>query len=321
MSDSRRSARFRRSGSDGGDKEPLRPNLKLKPTIRKKPHKLKERVRAASVAEASARRSGRLAGIRIPKDEHRANLDLGILQAQGNQQGGVGIPGPRTADAVSRFRAMNWRGGMSTDLDHILGGSEDARGQELEGKQRIAAEHNRQVVFQQGQTGYFSLHVANDVAGVWNSPTRGSKVYDYPDLTRSFEERFTRDASRSGETYFTGDLTADQRRMHVATGMQHVLAGDIDAANASFQAAGATQRGQKWINKFSTLMLAERAREVHAGIADSSQGLTHAALGEIAAGRSTFSAKFMPGVGTAAAFVGQGGADAHRRHARALEGE
>ena len=86
-----------------------------------------------------------------------------------------------------------------------------------------------------------------------------------------------------------------------------------------FGESGATVRGQKWINKFSTLMLSERGREVHAGIGDSTLGLTHGALEEIVSEKPLFMDKFMPKSKQVASFVGKGGAKKHREHAMTLQ--
>jgi len=264
------------------------------------------------------RRSGRLAGERIDRDKLSELLELGDLQARGDRQGGVGIPGSRTLEGVSSFPPLRWRAKMPKDLKRILEGSELARGMELEEKREVAEGRNRRIEFQQGQVGAFSLHVANDIAGVWNSPSNGSRVYDYPHLAPRFESRISQGATSPEKTYFMGDLSAGERRKHVAEGMQHLIAGDIERANRSFADSGATERGQKWINKFSTLMLSERAREVHAGIENPGHGLTHAALDDVAGGRATFGTKFSPDSRHAASFVGGGGAEAHRQHALSL---
>lgn len=203
---------------------------------------------------------------------------------------------------------------MPGELSSILRASTNARKKTLEKKRELAKMHNRRVDFQSKQTGFFSLHVANDIAGIWNSPGRGAKVYSYGDLTKSFSRRFT-----GVDRYFTGEMASKERQSLVAVGMQSLLAGDHDGANRKFEESGATERGLKWINKFSTLMLSERGRELRLGIKNPAQGLTHQALQKIVDGKSDFKSKFTPSSKTVARFVGKGGAKEHRLHAEKLK--
>lgn len=264
----------------------------------------------------TSRRSSRFSGTKISKEEMDMNFKLIDKSVRGDRKGGVGIPGGRTAEAVEKFSPLKWGGQMSGELATITKASVRARSMDdIEKKRELSEQYNRKIEFQKGQVGHFSLHVANDIAGVWNSPTRGSKVYDYEGLTESFSRRFTRE----DKPYFTEKMDPILRQSLVATGMQLQLAGKGDEANRMFQKAGATEKGQKWINKFSTLMLSERARELSAGIEDSTKGLTHMALDKIASGKAGFFDVFSPKSKQVAPFVGQGGAETHREHALKLK--
>ena len=254
----------------------------------------------------------------ISAAKFRTLLEDGDRQARGARTGGVGIPGGRKARDVVKFAKLAWDQGFNTELKAILEASRQARSLSLKRKRELAQTTNRQVEFQPGQTGHFSLHLANDIAGVWNSPKHGARVYDYPDLTPSFETRVTK-GQRGKKRYFSSDVAVEDRRAHVAQGLQHLLAGQRDEANQSFTSAGATGLGNKWINKFSTLILSERGRELNAGIEDPKQGLTHEALQGIVSKRATFGEIFNPSSRRAATFVSDGGAESHRKRALALK--
>jgi hypothetical protein len=234
---------------------------------------------------------------------------------RGDRTGGVGIPGGYAAESVRGFKSLAWNGTMSKELSSILRASADAHGQDVVEKRKLAGVHNRQIEFQQGQTGYFSLHVANDIAGIWNSPSRGARVYAYEDLTPKLKKRLAADSGH----YFTGKMKSGERESMVAGGMQWLLAGHVENANKLFEQAGATKKGLKWINKFSTLMLSERGRELAAGIDDPAKGLTFAALEDIRTGKAGFMDKFMPKSKQVASFVGKGGAEEHRLHAAKIK--
>jgi len=264
----------------------------------------------------SSRRSSRISGTKISEEEMQRNFALIDKFDRGDRKGGVGIPGGRKAEDVEKFRPLQWGHRMAGELATITRASERARSMDdISDKRELAEQYNRKIEFQKGQIGHFSLHVGNDIAGVWNSPKRGSKVYDYENLTESFSRRFTRE----DKSYFTSKMDPVARQSLVATGMQLQLAGRGEDANVFFQKAGATEKGQKWINKFSTLMLSERARELSAGIEDSTRGLTHAALDKIVSGKAGFSDVFSPKSKQVASFVGQGGAESHREHALTLK--
>ncbi len=255
---------------------------------------------------------------KIDATAFRALLESGEKLARGARKGGVGIPGGRKAKDVVNFTRLSWDKGFNSELKAILEASRQARNLSLARKRDLARTTNRVVEFQEGQTGHFSLHVANDIAGVWNSPKHGATVYDYPDLTPSFEKRVTL-GQRSAKRYFSADVPADERRKHIAHGFQHLISGRLDQANQSFGFAGPTARGYKWINKFSTLILSERGRELNAGIEDSTQGLTHQALQGIVSKQATFGQIFDPSNRRAAKFVSEGGAKTHREHAESLK--
>lgn len=268
------------------------------------------------------RQSARLHGARISDDRLSELIALGDEQARGNRTGGIGIPGGRKLSDVQQFTTLRWGKPMNAQLSSILQGSSLARDEsDIDGKREIASKRNRRVQYQSDQRGEHSLHVANDIAAVWNSDKDKSHVYDYPTLTPKFQERFDGSDKRSSSTYFeparrkADQLSSEERQSLVAQGIQRQLAGDNKGANALFKQSGATSRGQKWINKFSSLMLSERAREVHAGIEKPTDGLTHQALQEIVRGRATFGEKFDPKNKKVASFVVDGGAQTHRDQA------
>lgn len=303
-----------RSGKQGGSgsdrrSDPVRERLvpkHLSPKEASRKHIAEKRTNTRSTAP------------KISATTFRTLLETGDKQARGARTGGVGIPGGRKARDVVKFAQLSWDKGFNTELKAILEASRQARSLTLKRKRELAQTTNRQVEFQPGQTGHFSLHVANDIAGVWNSPRHGARVYDYPDLTPSFETRVT-SGQRGEKSYFSSDVAADDRRTHIAKGLQHLLAGKRDEANQSFTSAGATALGNKWINKFSTLILSERGRELNAGIEDPKQGLTHQALQGIVSKQATFKQIFDPSSNRAAKFVSDGGAESHRRHALTLK--
>ena len=267
---------------------------------------------------AERRPSTRSSAPTISAAKFRALLEDGDKQARGARTGGVGIPGGRKARDVVKFAKLAWDKGFNTELKAILEASRQARSLSLPGKRELAQTTNRQVEFQPGQTGHFSLHLANDIAGVWNSPKHGARVYDYPDLTPKFETRVTL-GKRGEKSYFSSGVAVGDRRAHIAQGFQHLLAGRRDDANRSFTSAGPTVRGSKWINKFSTLILSERGRELNAGIEDPTQGLTHGALQSIVSKQAKFGEIFNPSNRRAAKFVSDGGAESHRQHALTLK--
>lgn len=221
------------------------------------------RKRKFSAPEPVEQRATRSQG-EISAEQFQADIALGNEQAQRVGGGGVGIPGGRTAADVRLYRAMSW-GGMDAELKKILQTSKHFRANEvpLEAQREQVKDINRQVPFpKKKRSGLHSLHVANDIAAVWNSVVQGkSKVYDYPDLAPKLELRLT-EGTRGKKKYFDDSASVENRRAHVAAGMQHLIAGDREAAFNSFKEAGATDRGRKWIYKLSNIMLAEHGREI-----------------------------------------------------------
>lgn len=268
--------------------------------------------RAASLAPYPPRRSGRINGPPISKAAYRATIDLGNAQPTINMHGGVGIPGGRTLTDVRAFKPLQFDK-LGTELGAILSTSKEVRKQRDAGgtidEARLkVAEVNRRIDYPGKQIGAHSLHVGNDIAAVWNNTK--SKVYDYPDLAQSLDKRLAnpKNAKNSKKVYWKSDKPHDERRGHVAQGLQHLISGDADKAHASFGQAGLTPRGMKWAYKMGSLMLAERGRELSGGGGTQvHQALDHVKGSGAKASRS-FTDVFVKDASTLAPFAERGGA-------------
>ncbi|KGI78204.1 hypothetical protein [Oleiagrimonas soli] len=271
-----------------------------------KRHSSIKKKRSASMSESSAKRRSRTP---ISNEDYRALLDLGNKQPTINMTGGVGIPGPRKLNDVTAYAALDFAK-IPQQTGAILDMSAAVRGHgDIESVREQVKTVNRKVEFAPDQMGMHSLHVGNDIAAVWNSRVKDkSKVYDYPDLAKSLDRRLEHPGSGK-KTYWASEAPLEERRAHVATGMQHLISGDRDAAALSFGQAGLTPRGQKWAHKMSNLMLAEVGRDHHGG-GDGSrvqQALGHVIGSEEHAGKS-FSKVFVDKADKYAPFAKRNGA-------------
>lgn len=262
------------------------------------PKKLIEPFKAPNLRHSSRRLE------KMPEKTYRAAVELGYRQPTMNMHGGVGIPGKRTKDAVQKLAKLDFAK-LDTELPAILRKSEEVRGnKDIKQVRKEVQPINRQVVYRPGAPDVHSLHVANDIAAVSNS--RSSKVYDYPDLAPKLDKRLHANNDAKGKKYFDNEMKVEDRRSHVGQGLQHLIAGDIDKAQAAFDNAGLTEKGRKWAHKMGTLMLAERARELHGGGgADSSK--VSGALDHVKGGRS-FEDVFVKHAAALAPFAMRGGA-------------
>ncbi|WNL46885.1 hypothetical protein RKE25_04390 [Dyella sp. BiH032] len=247
---------------------------------------------------------------KMPAAEYRKAVELGYKQPTINMHGGVGIPGKRTKEAVQKLHRLDFTR-LNEELSPILDKSKAVRekrerGESIETIRKEVKLVNRQVVYKEGASDVHSLHVGNDIAAVSNG--RVSKVYDYPDLAPKLDKRLA-NATNKGKTYWASDLPLDQRRSHIAQGFQHLVGGNNEEAQKSFAQAGLTDKGQKWVNKMGTLMLAERGRELHGG---SGANRVHDALGHVVGdGKSaskSFSDVFVKEADKLAPFAQRGGA-------------
>lgn len=241
---------------------------------------------------------------KMPEAVYRAAIDLGNRQPTINMHGGAGIPGPRTKAAVTKLPRLDFAK-LDTELPAILKMSQQVRGNKnIAAVRKKVKPVNRQVVYREGASDVHSLHVANDIAAVSNSRT--SKVYDYPDLAPKLDKRLQSNGKAKGKTYFDNKIKAADRHSRVSQGLQHLIAGHNDKAQESFDNAGLTAKGRKWVHKMGTLMLAERGRELHgSGGADSSK--VGGALEHVKGGRS-FEDVFVKNAATLAPFALRGGA-------------
>lgn len=255
------------------------------------------------------RKSARLEG-KMSASEYRDAVELGYKQPTINMRGGVGIPGKRTKGAVQKLPRLDFTR-LKDELSPILQKSKAVREKRAKGESIKTIRNevglvNRQVVYQEEATDVHSLHVGNDIAAVSNG--RASKVYDYPDLAPKLDKRLAK-ATNKGKTYWASELPLDQRRSHIAQGFQHLVGGDNDEAQKSFAQAGLTAKGQKWVNKMGTLMLAERGRELHGG---SGANRVHDALSHVVrdgkGASKSFSDVFVKEAEKLAPFAKRGGA-------------
>ena len=210
------------------------------------------------------RQSPRLSGVKISKNQFDAIVEIGSKQPTINMHGGVGIPGGRTLEDVVKFTPFNFKK-IKVETRGILRTSKklrEMRSATIEDKRKEVEKVNRKVVYSDTQMGTHSLHVGNDIVAVYNKTK--SKVYDYPDLAMALDKRLESAQSLDGgKDYWKSSKTLPKRRSHIAQGMQHLIAGDNVTAHQSFEEAGLTSRGLKWVQKMSSLMLSERGRELH----------------------------------------------------------
>lgn len=266
--------------------------------------------RLASTAPYAPRRSSR--GTPISDDAYRAMIDIGNAQPTINMHGGVGIPGGRTLKDVAAFKPLKFNK-LGKELGAILSTSKEVRKQRDAGgtidesRMKVGAV-NRRIDYPGGQMGAHSLHVGNDIAAVWNNTK--SKVYDYPDLAKSLDKRLENptNAKDSKKVYWNSAKPHDERRSHVAQGLQHLIAGDADKAHSSFGDAGLTKRGMKWAFKMGSLMLAERGRELSGGGGTQVHKALDHVQGTGGAASRSFSDVFVKHADTLAPFAQRGGA-------------
>lgn len=231
--------------------------------------------------------------------------------------GGNGIPGGRKFDDVMRFKSMPKD--RKKALVSIINKSEKLRelkkgGGKVDNK-AVAQESNFRIEYpNQFPNTAHSLHVGQDIAAVFNSnKTGGSRTYDYDTLTRSLDKRLGSNESTKGNRrgeYFNPaiKMTENQRRGKIAEGLQARLAEKKDNGQKQFAEAGLTVRGQKWVDKFSTIMLAEKAREYKGG---KDAGLIDAALVNLKS--NSFHTVFVTKKNTMAPFAGKGGASEFKK--------
>ncbi|OIO59449.1 MAG: hypothetical protein COX57_02800 [Alphaproteobacteria bacterium CG_4_10_14_0_2_um_filter_63_37] len=195
----------------------------------------------------------------ISTTEAQASFDLGNKQPYLNMKGGVGIPGSRTLEGVSKFKSLDF-GNMNAELTGIVSGSQQARSMpSLKEKRKLAQTLNRQVIYEPNQTGVHSLHIGNDIAAVYNSrKKKKSAVYDYAALARGLDRRIGDGLDPKDQQRLA------QRRRMVATGMQEIVRGDLKSGLGFFKASGVGQAGRNWAYKMTTVMLSEHARGLFA---------------------------------------------------------
>lgn len=237
-----------------------------------------------------------------------------LLAAATKQKGGGnGIPGGRRYADVTRLRKLDIKKYDKT-LKSIISQSRELRKIKKEGgkinNKEFAEEHNRQIVYpNQFDNTSHSLHVGQDIAAVFNTnKTGGSRTYDYPTLSKSLDKRLESNQSSKGKRtgeYFAANITttANKRREKIAAGLSARLAGDMDKGQEHFQEIGLTKRGQKWVDKFSTIMFAEKAREIDG---NKNGTLINTALNHLKT--NSFQTVFVNKRETMAPFAGKGGA-------------
>lgn len=279
----------------------------------KREDKAPENKRASMVPKVGSNPYGTRSQKTISEVQHKAALELGDLQSERQGGGGLGIPGERKWNAVKGYSVMPWRRSKLPELTAIMATSKKIRLDQLpiEEQRVLASSFNRRVSYPGSpikKSGLHSLHVANDIAAVYNSESK-SKVYDYPDLAPKLDARLWAESRRSkgGEerNYFDPRVAVSDRFEHVTTGMRHLIAGKATQGMAEFSAAGANARGNKWLQKFSTILLAERTREIAHGHEHKevvSDALTHVAVNR------SFNEVFVTNAKTLAPFAQRGGA-------------
>jgi len=249
------------------------------------------------------RQSSRLKGVKITDDEHAMAVDLGNKQPTANMHGGVGIPGSRKKADVQKFNKLDFAK-LGEQLPAILQKSKEVHGnKDIAAVRKEVAPVNRHVVYRPGAPDVHSLHVANDIAAVSNS--RASKVYDYPDLAPKLDQRLQSNNKAKGKKYFDKSVKSPERHEHVGQGLKDLIGGDNVKAQSSFDKAGLTEKGRKWVHKMGTLMLAERGRELAGGGVGSSK--VDSALDHVKGGRG-FEDVFVKNAEALAPFAKRGGA-------------
>lgn len=236
-----------------------------------------------------------------------------LAAATKRKGGGNGIPGGRRFADVTRLKKLDIKK-YGTTLKSIISQSRELRKIKKEGakinNKEFAEEHNRQIVYpNQFDNTSHSLHVGQDIAAVFNTnKTGGSRTYDYPTLTKSLDKRLESNQSSKGKRkgeYFDANIktTANKRREKIAAGVSARLTGDMDKGQEHFQEIGLTKRGQKWVDKFSTIMFAEKAREIDG---NNNGKLLNTALNHLKT--NSFQTVFVNKRETMAPFAGKGGA-------------
>ena len=253
----------------------------------------------------TTRSRGKVDDIHVSMQKHDS-----IIKRRG---GGNGIPGRRRYVDVKKLKQLAG-GSFQGDLTSIIKHSRVFRESRKAGKkidnQKFAETHNRQVVYpnQMANTSH-SLHVGQDIAAVFNSnKSGGNRVYDYPDLAEKLDKRMSKTANRHGDNYFSQSDTATKRRAKIAQGMGLRLNNDFEGAQKHFAEIGLTQRGQKWVDKFSTVLLAEKARELDGA---SKGGLINKSLEHLRS--NSFKTVFVTQKDSMAPFAGKGGASEFKK--------
>lgn len=246
----------------------------------------------------------------ISDEEFKATLDLGYRQPTQNMKGGVGIPGGRKSEDVKGFSPFDFaRIGEETggilQMSKKIRKTRDSTG--IEEIREDVQKVNRRVEFEPRQVGLHSLHVGNDIAAVWNSATDKSKVYDYPDLASRLDQRLET-LSRNGKSYGESKGTLDERRQHVAAGIQHFISGDPVKGLKAFDDAGLNNRGKKWAFKMTNILMSERGRELAGGKEGSKvfEALGH--VGGVGDSAKSFADVFVKNASALAPFAQRGGA-------------
>ncbi len=232
--------------------------------------------------------------------------------------GAIGVPGGRTLDVVKTFTALGFNN-LKSGLTGILKMSKkirkakeaDPKGYLDQARQQALAT-NRKVNFQAGdKTGVHSLHVGQDIYAYWNSEAKQKgRGYRYDELAPKLDLRLEQPTRTSAhgtvKKYWKKNKfnnTAEQRRQLVAQGMQGFIGGDMKTGNDRYTQAGLTDKGRKWANKMSNIMLAEKGREMHGALYSDA---VHQALGNV--GKNSFNDVFVNKHSTLAPFAGSGDA-------------
>lgn len=242
---------------------------------------------------------------KVSDAEFQKAKEIGDKQPTVNMRGGVGIPGPRKIDAVNRLTPLDFAN-LPAELPAILAKSQAVRGnKDIKAVRNAVKTVNRKVVYRPGARDVHSLHVGNDIAAVFNS--KRSKVYDYPELAPKLDQRLRANNGAKGKTYFDESVSVADRHSNVGEGMKHVISGNNEEAQKSFDNAGLTEKGRKWVHKMSTLMLAERGRELNGRNKDLASSQVSSALDHVKAGTS-YEDVFVKRADELAPFAKRGGA-------------
>lgn len=245
--------------------------------------------------------------------------EFGLLEEK-RLGGAIGVPGGRTLDVVKTFTSLNFNSKqLKSELTGILKMSKKIRKDKeadpkgyLDQARKQALATNRKVNFQpDDKTGVHSLHVGQDIYAYWNSEVKQKgRGYRYDELAPKLDLRLEQPTRTSPhgvvkeywkKTKFNS--TAEQRRQLVAQGIQGFIAGDAKAGNDSYARAGLTDKGRKWANKMSNIMLAEKGREMHGELYSDA---VHKTLGNV--GKNSFNDVLVKQHSTLAPFAGSGDA-------------